>query len=148
MWLILRTDPHKESAVAAQITGLGFRAWHPVQIKMVRSGAVRRMSYGVREPLKRKEFAILPRTIFAHIPEEQALGLTGVTVQRDSDNLACLIPDSQINAFRLAIDQLNKHVLAMASLAEQRKAKKAWKSLQDGLRELLNQSTQDMVEAA
>lgn len=147
MWLIIQTDPHKEADIASQLERMGYATWHPVQIKMIRSGASRRWTHA-KQPLKQKLFPILPRTLFSQAPEQIALGLTGVAVQRDCDNLAYMVPDSQINAFRLAVDQLNKHVLAMQSLAEQRKARRAWKSLQDGLKELLNQSTQDMVEAA
>ena len=149
-WLILRTDPRKEHYVAAQIRNAGFSAWVPVQIITARPHVARRVSAKSHIQTIR-ELPILPRRLFIRAQEWEEeywmrtrhyLGL-----ERCSSGYAVEIPDEQIHAFRVAIDNDNTAALALSQRAS-RKQKAKWKSLHDALVEMIQGAKQTLEEAA
>ena len=68
-WIILRTDFKKEASVCRQIEALGFDAWVPWGVRVVRSAESRRVTAKSRER-SHKWFAILPGRVFATIPTD------------------------------------------------------------------------------
>lgn len=151
-WLIVRTDFRKEHYVAQQIKALTFPVWVPSQIIVVRDCRGRRVT--ARAQLQAiKELPILPKRIFAAVPSWALLQgeldhirhLVGV--EHDADQRPVSVPDSQITAFRAAIDAENTASLALAQRAG-RKQKAKWKSLHDALLELIEGARQTMEQAA
>ena len=149
-WLIVRTDFRKEQAVAIQIAKKGYDVWVPLQILSKRApGARRHMDRSnVRIPVNRP---VCPSLLFAAVPldsVERILGIRHLTrLEQTSENTWALVPDNQVQAFKEAIDALNK-ATQMLTLAAHRQQKKRWKSLQDGLLELVAAVTSPIEEAA
>ena len=152
MWLIIRTDFRKEHYVAQQIKSLGFPCWVPAQIVVVRDCRGRRVTARAQMQSIR-ELPILPKRIFAAVPSWALLqGELDhirhlVAVERDADQRAVSVPDSQITAFRAEIDRVNTASLALAQRAG-RKQKAQWKSLHDALLELIESAKNQLEKAA
>jgi hypothetical protein len=149
-WIILRTDARKEAYVARQIINAGFEAWVPVQIIAARTQASRRF---LSKPnlCAIRELPILPRRIFASVPAALHAELEGirhlVAIERNADQEAISVPANQIHAFRVTIDNENTAALALSQTASRRQKKK-WKSLHDGLIEMIEGAKQTMEQAA
>lgn len=147
-WLILRTDSRKEQYVAAQVRNLGFNAWVPVQLIASRPAIARRVS--AKSNMRQiRELPILPRRVFVRAPFPHSFGLprhaAGVETHADGFNIR--IADSQIEAFRAAIDAENTAALALAQKAS-RKQKAKWRSLKDALLDMIESAKQQMEQAA
>ena len=148
MWLIIRTDFRKEHYVAAQIRNAGFDAWVPVQIIAACRGGSRRVT---AKEQTIKELPILPRRLFAAVPDALHAELEGirhlVAIERNADQEAISVPYSQIHAFRVTIDNENTAALALSQKAS-RKQKAKWKSLHDALVEMIDGAKQIIEQAA
>lgn len=149
-WLIIRTDHRKEAYVAAQIRNAGFDCWIPVQIITARPQIARRITAKAHIQTI-KELPILPRRLFAAVPEALHAELEGirhlVAIERNADQEAICVPHSQITAFRAEIDRENTAALALSQRASRRQKAK-WKSLHDALVEMIDGAKQVMEQAA
>jgi hypothetical protein len=149
-WIILRTDARKEAYVAAQIRNAGFDAWHPVQIIACRTAVARRVTAKTQMRAYR-EIAILPRRLFAAVPAALHAELEGirhlVAIERNADQEAISVPDSQIHAFRVTIDSENTAALALSQRAS-RKQKAKWRDLKEALLEMIDGAKQIIDQAA
>ena len=151
-WIILRTDHAKEAYVARQIAALTFDAWNPVQIIACRPAIARRVSS--KAQLRTiKEIPILPRRIFAAVPHWAVLqGELShirhlVAVEHGSDSRPLSVPSAEIERFRAAIDAENTAALALAQKASRRQKAK-WRSLKDGLVDMIEGAKQTIEQAA
>lgn len=149
-WIIVKTDFRKEHYVARQIAAMGFQAWVPSQIIIVRDNRGRRVM--ARSQLQTvKELPILPKRLFAAVPVALQADLEAIRhlagIERDADQRAVSVPMSQITAFRAEIDRENTASLALAQRAG-RKQKAKWKSLHDALLEMIEGAKQAMEQAA
>lgn len=153
-WLILRTDHAKEAYVARQVASYGYQVWVPSQIIVCRPTVARKVT-AKASLAKIKELPILPRRFFAQIVDyhdhETQSELTNLRhcdgFERDSEQRLALIPDSEIAAFRAAIDAENTAALALAQKASRRQ-KARWKALHDALLELVQGAKEQMEQAA
>lgn len=150
MWLIVRTDARKESFVARQITIMGYDAYVPCQIIAARPAAARRVTAKAHLQTIR-ELPILPRRVFAAVPEWLQDEIAGIRhligIERDVGMSPIAIPDSQIAAFRAEIDRENTAALALASRPS-RKQKAKWRSLHDALLDMIEQAKSRLEQAA
>lgn len=153
-WLIVRVVLAHERHAAENISRLPAvaAAWCPLRVRLVRSHAHRRGISGTSGPLRERRHPVLPGTIFALA---SPAAIPDIIVQRwvrgidrHADLSPCLVPDGAVAAFRDAIESLNERTLMLASLGEQRKARKTWAKLQDGLAELLARSRRMIDDAA
>lgn len=149
-WLIIRTDARKEHFVAAQIRNAGFDAWVPCQIITSRPNVARRITSKAHMQTVR-ELPILPRRLFAAVPEALHAELQGVrhlvAIERYADQRPVSVPHSQIHAFRVTVDNENTAALALCQRAS-RKQKAKWRSLKDALLEMIDEAKQQMEQAA
>ena len=150
MWLIIRTKYQKELAVSIQIAKKGFPVWVPVQ-KIRQRPVAARQHMDRSNTFQIKDRAVCPSLFFAAVPVDEIdriLGLRGLDrVEQTSEGTWALVPDSQVQAFREAIDRENAAALALAQSAS-RKNKAKWRSLQDALKELVDGAKQVMEQAA
>jgi hypothetical protein len=148
-WLIVRTDARKESYVAAQIAGHGHDAWVPAQMIPVRPHGARKLT--AKAGVTIKELPILPRRVFVQVDWHEANSFASIRhvqgVERDGEERVILIPDAQVASFRAEIDRENTSALALAQ-ARSRKQKAKWRSLQEGLIDLIDSAKQKMSQAA
>lgn len=149
-WIILRCDARKEHYVARQIEAAGFQAWVPCQIITSRPQIARRVTAKAHMQTI-KELPILPRRLFVRSQqwESEYWRNTRHLVGYECDALgyAVEIPDEQIHAFRVAIDNDNTAALALSQRAS-RKQKAKWRSLHDALVEMIQGAKQTLEEAA
>ena len=149
-WLILRTDARKEAYVAQQIRNAGFDAWIPVQIITARPQIARRITAKAHIQTIR-ELPILPRRLFAAVPEALHAELEGirhlVAIERNADQEAVSVPHSQLHAFRVTIDAENTAALALSQRAC-RKQKAKWRSIHEALVEMIDGAKQVIEQAA
>jgi hypothetical protein len=149
-WIIIRTDHRKEHYVARRIRDtLGYDAWVPCQMIASRPAIARRVT--AKGPVPIKELPLLPKRLFVRMDYPAASVFVGIRhleeVERDGEERIITIPDSQIAAFRAAIDALNVTSLALGAAAKT-KMKKQWKPLQEGLKEEIERAKQQIEEAA
>ena len=144
-WLLIRTDHAKESYCARQIELAGFPAWVPAELRHVRK-------HPKSKALVMREFPILPHRVLACVPEPaigQVRRIRHIAAIECNSALAPLqIPANDIARFRAEIDRINTEILALARMATTRKERKRWKSLQEGLQDMIQQARQDMEMAA
>ena len=149
-WVIVRTDYHREQAVAIQIEKKGFRAWVPVQIIIKRHPAARRHMdrSNVLTPSNRP---VCPSLLFACVPLDELdriLGLRHLTkVEQTPEGLWAVVPDEQVATFRAAIEVENR-AAQMLTEAARRKQKAKWRSLKDGLLGLVDAIKNPVEQAA
>jgi hypothetical protein len=101
-WLILKTDPAKEFAVADALSALGHEVWVPTYV----ATAYERFTAGPGISLRRKkpiERPLMPSVILSvHTPPPRYLAavdhLKGIW--RDCLDLPVLIPEIQVTNFR------------------------------------------------
>ena len=140
-WIILKTDFRKEQHVARQVEAMGFPAWVPCQIITCRTGIGRRVT--AKAAIQLKELPILPKRLFAAIPEAVHGDLASirhlVAIERDAASEPLRIPFCHIQRFREEIDRENTAALALAQKAS-RKQKAKWRSLHDALLDLIEQA--------
>lgn len=148
-WLIIRTDFRKEHYVARRIQSLGFDAWVPIQQVAVRTHAARK---DTKSPaLMVKELAILPRRLFALLPEPVDAQVRAIrhleAIECDAALEPLRIPAMQICRFREAIETENALSMALAQRPSKR-SKAKWKSLHDGLVDMIDGAKTQMEAAA
>jgi hypothetical protein len=139
MWVIVRTEYTREKAVAAQIDKKGFPVWIPTQIITKRHPAARRHMdrSNVLETINRP---VCPSLLFAAVPVDEIDRIMGIRhlkkVEQTAEGMWAVVPDIQVQIFREAIDQENR-ATAMLTIAAQRKQKKKWRNLAEGLLDLV-----------
>jgi hypothetical protein len=143
-WLILKTDPLKEFAVADALTALGHEVWVPSHIveKLERFTAGPGVTLKRRKPIPRP---LMPSVILSvHTPPPRYLAavdhLKGIW--RDCLDLPVLIPEIQVSQFRERVDAVNNAEIARIMKAQmgKRKSKRVLKidpNLADELKSLL-----------
>ena len=150
MWILLRSDAHKEHYVARQVSLLGFQAWVPCQIIACRPQVSRRITAKAHLS-KLRELPILPRRLFAEVPVWLQTELEGIRhldgIERDAASMPLQIPPSQIAAFRAEIDRENTAALALAQKASRRQKAK-WRDMKDALLDLISTAKETLEEAA
>jgi hypothetical protein len=139
MWIILRTDAAKEAYCADQVQQAGFKAWAPAEVRYVRK-------HPKSKALVKREFPVLPRRIFVLDPGGTASGNLLyirhiVAVERDSSLAPLKIDSSAIDVFRSEIDRVNLEVMAMARMVATRKERSKWRSLHDGLLDVIRKAS-------
>jgi hypothetical protein len=143
-WLILKTDPAKEFAVADALSALGHEAWVPTYV----ATAYERFTAGTGISVRRKkpiERPLMPSVILSvHTPPPRYLAavdhLKGIW--RDCLDLPVLIPEIQVSQFRERVDAVNNAEIARIMKAQmgKRKAKRVLKidpNLADELKSML-----------
>jgi hypothetical protein len=143
-WLILKTDPMKEFAVADALSALGHEVWVPTYV----ATAYERFTAGPGISLRRKkpiERPLMPSVILSvHTPPPRYLAavdhLKGIW--RDCLDLPVLIPEIQVSQFRKRVDAVNNAEIARIMKAQmgKRKSKRVLKidpNLADELKSLL-----------
>jgi hypothetical protein len=143
-WLILKTDPKKEFAVADALSSLEHEVWVPSQITV----KLKSVSVGPGVTLRRREAIerpLMPSVILAvHTPPPRYLAavdhLKGIW--RDCLDLPVLIPEIQVTRFRERVEAVNAAEIARIMKAQmgKRKAKRVLKidpNLADELKSLL-----------
>jgi hypothetical protein len=150
MWILLRSDAHKEHYVARQVSLLGFSAWVPCQIIACRPQVSRRITAKAHLS-KLRELPILPRRLFAEVPAWLQTELEGIRhldgIERDAASMPLQIPPSQIASFRAEIDRENTAALALAQKASRRQKAK-WRDMKDALLDLISTAKETLEEAA
>lgn len=132
-WIIVRTETAKEGFVSAQLRHRGLEAWVPAEKRLVR---IHRLS----KARKVEEYPIVPRLLFAAVPQGREAEVTGIRhllrLERTAEGLVARIPFCQITRFQAEIERLN--ALSMALAAKPTKREKArWRSLKEALVELV-----------
>ena len=149
-WLIIRTEYHREKAVAAQIDKKGFMSWVPMQKHTKRQpGARRHMDRSnVLETIERP---VCPSLLFAAVPVRDVDRILGIRhlskIEQTAEAMWAVVPDEQVRQFREAIDAENRAAM-MLTEAARRKQKKRWRSLEEGLLELVAAVTNPIEQAA
>lgn len=150
MWILLRSDAHKEHYVARQVSLMGFHAWVPCQIIACRPQVSRRITAKAHLS-KLRELPILPRRLFADVPVWLQTELDGIRhldgIERDAASMPLQIPPSQIAAFRAEIDRENTAALALAQKASRRQKAK-WRDMKTALLDLISTAKETLEEAA
>jgi hypothetical protein len=149
-WLILKTDHAKEAYVARQVANMGYDNWVPSQLIVIRLTLSRRVTACGRL-MKVKELPILPRRLFAAIPDALQAEVEAIRhcagLERDGDSRPLCVPDAEIARFRAAIDAENTAAMALAQKASRRQKAK-WRDMRAGLLELIEGAKQAMEQAA
>lgn len=149
-WLIIRSDFKKEHAVAIQIGKKGYPVWVPVQIITGRHPAARR-HMDRSNAFQTRERPVCPSLLFAAVPVDDVDRIMGIRhltrVEQTAEGLWAQIPDEQIRVFREAIAAENL-AAQMLTAAARRKKKARWRSLEEGLMSLVQETTNPMEEAA
>lgn len=144
MWLILKTDPAKEFAVADALSACGHTVWVPTTI----ATAYEKFTAGPGITLRRKkpiERPLMPSVVLAtHTPSPHYLAAVGHLkgIWRDCLDLPILIPEIQVTRFRDRVEAVNAAEIARIKKAQmgKRKSKKTLKlepSLADELKSIL-----------
>jgi hypothetical protein len=124
-WLILKTDPMKEFAVANALSALGHEVWVPTYV----ATAYERFTAGPGISLRRKkpiERPLMPSVILSvHTPPPRYLAavdhLKGIW--RDCLDLPVLIPEIQVSQFRERVNAVNNAEIARIMKAQMGKRK-------------------------
>lgn len=149
-WLIIRTEYHKEAAVALQIEKKGFRVWVPMQVVRKRPAAARTHMDRSNVALT-KERPVCPSLLFAAVPVGEVERILGIRhldrIEQTFENTWAIVPDEQIKVFKAAVDAENL-ATQMLTAAALRKKRKRWVTLQDAFDVLVATVKGPMEQAA
>ena len=150
-WVIVRTALAKEQFVARALIRLGFDAWVPTEVRLLKPGIARR-SMAHSNVRKTLELPILPKRLFAVIPSAAEADCVSVrhleALERDGASLAFSVPPAQVARFRAEIDRINAETLALARIVQAKRQKRVWKDMRDALQELVAESRVALEVAA
>jgi hypothetical protein len=124
-WLILKTDPAKEFAVASALSALGHEVWVPTYV----ATAYERFTAGPGVSLRRKkpiERPLMPSVILSvHTPPPRYLAAVNHLkgIWRDCLDLPVLIPEIQVSQFRERVDAVNTAEITRIMKAQMGKRK-------------------------
>jgi hypothetical protein len=149
-WLIIRSEYHKEAAVAVQISKKGFPVWVPMQIISKRPTAARTHMDRSNTVLT-KERPVCPSLLFAAVPVGDVDRILGIRhldrVEQTFEGTWATVPDAEIARFKAAIDAENL-ATQMLTAAAQRKKRKRWVTLQEAFEDLVAVVKGPMEQAA